>query len=86
MDKLKNNIAVVMVILGLIGSTGAGFTKFARMEAKIEQLSNIQAPDLSSLVSLEKEVAIVQREIKILNLQIQEIKETNKNPLRWLRK
>ena len=34
MDKLKNNIGVIMVILGLIGSTGTFYSKFATMELK----------------------------------------------------
>ena len=38
MDKLKNNIGVIMVILGLIGSTGTFYAKFAKMELIIEQL------------------------------------------------
>ena len=38
MDKLKNNIGVIMVILGLVGSTGTFYSKFAKMELIIEQL------------------------------------------------
>jgi|TARA_R110000796_G_scaffold54970_1_gene128337 hypothetical protein len=99
MDKLKNNIGVIMVILGLIGSTGAFYSKFAKMELTIEQLSTATAPDLSgietngfaimdnttTLTKLEaetkKEIAILQREIQLLNLQIKEIKVSNSNPL-----
>ena len=98
MDKLKNNIGVIMVILGLIGSTGAFYSKFAKMELTIEQLSTATAPDLSgietngfaimdnttTLTKLEaetkKEIAILQREIQLLNLQIKEIK-ADQNPL-----
>ena len=49
MDKLKSNIGVIMVILGLIGSTGTFYSKFATMELKIEQLSNATAPDLTGI-------------------------------------
>ena len=88
-----------MVILGLIGSTGAFYSKFAKMELTIEQLSTATAPDLSgietngfaimdnttTLTKLEaetkKEIAILQREIQLLNLQIKEIKVSNSNPL-----
>ena len=38
MDKLKSNIGVIMVILGLVGSTGTFYSKFAKMELTIEQL------------------------------------------------
>tara|TARA_R110000751_G_scaffold15123_1_gene48850 strand:- start:178 stop:480 length:303 start_codon:yes stop_codon:yes gene_type:complete len=99
MDKLKNNIGVIMVILGLIGSTGTFYSKFAKMELTIEQLSNTTAPDLSGIddnsfalnnidqsittieANLEKEVAILKREIELLNLQINEIKISSSNPL-----
>ena len=87
MDKLKSNIGVIMVILGLIGSTGT-FYKFAKMELTISQLSSATAPDLSGISTNnaaikdnEKEIAILEKEIKLLNLVIKEIKEENKNPL-----
>jgi hypothetical protein len=49
MDKLKSNIGVIMVILGLVGSTGTFYSKFAKMELTIEQLSNTTAPDLTGI-------------------------------------
>ena len=88
MDKLKNNIGVIMVILGLIGSTGTFYAKFAKMELTISQLSSAKAPDLSgietngfAIVDVDKQVAILEKEIQILKLNIAEIKESNKNPL-----
>jgi len=67
MDKLKNNIGVIMVILGLIGSTGTFYSKFATMELKIEQLSNATAPDLTGietnsfgLIDLDKNISILE--------------------------
>lgn len=88
MDKLKANIGVIMVILGLIGSTGTFYSKFAKMELTISQLSSATAPDLSGISTNnaaikdnEKEIAILEKEIKLLNLVIKEIKEENKNPL-----
>ena len=99
MDKLKNNIGVIMVILGLIGSTGTFYSKFATMELTIQNLSSATAPDLSgieqngfgvidneqAIVKLEaetkKEVAILQREIQLLTLQLKELKISSSNPL-----
>ena len=99
MDKLKNNIGVIMVILGLIGSTGTFYSKFAKMELTISNLSSATAPDLSgieeygfgvidndqAIVKLEaetkKEVAILQREIQLLTLQLKELKISSSNPL-----
>jgi len=97
--KIQDNLTNIVVILGLIASIGAGFTKFANMESTIEQLSNATAPDLSGIetngfaildnskdiadikANTEKEIAILQKEIEVLKLEISEIKESNKNPL-----
>ena len=99
MDKLKNNIGVIMVILGLVGSTGTFYAKFAKMELTIEQLT--EASKSVDVVSIEvvKEnsqsistntfsindhqtaIAILEKEVQLLNLQIKEIKVSNSNPL-----
>ena len=85
---IKDNLTNIVVILGLIASIGAGFTKFAKMESTIEQLSTATAPDLSgietngfAIIDQDKEIAIMQKEIDVLKLEIQELKESSKNPL-----
>ena len=47
--KIQDNLTNIVVILGLIASIGAGFTKFAKMESTIEQLSTATAPDISGI-------------------------------------
>ena len=86
--KIQDNLTNIVVVLGLIASIGAGFTKFANMESTIEQLSTATAPDLSgietngfAIIDQDKEIAIMQKEIEVLKLEIQELKESNKNPL-----
>lgn len=88
MDKLKNNIGVIMVILGLIGSTGTFYSKFAKMELTIQQLSTKTAPDLSGIetnglgiTDNATAIAVLEKEVQLLNLQIKEIKVSNSNPL-----
>ena len=88
MDKLKSNIGVIMVILGLIGSTGTFYSKFATMELKIEQLSNATAPDLTGIetnnfavLDLDKNISILEKEIELLKVQLQELKINSSNPL-----
>jgi len=85
---IKDNLTNIVVVLGLVASIGAGFTKFAKMESTIEQLSTATAPDLSgietngfAIIDQDKEIAIMQKEIEVLKLEISEIKESNKNPL-----
>ena len=109
--KIQDNLTNIVVVLGLIASIGAGFTKFANMESTIEQLSNQTAPDLSGIesngfaitdnstdIAVIKEklkthshnndhahdnsdVKILKKEIEVLKLEIQELKEASKNPL-----
>jgi len=60
MDKLKNNIGVIMVILGLIGSTGTFYSKFAKMELTVSQLKdasmNVDVDFMSVVAVLEEKV------------------------------
>ena len=69
--KIQDNLTNIVVILGLIASIGAGFTKFAKMESTIEQLSNQTAPDLSgienngfAILDINKEIALIQKELE----------------------
>jgi len=99
MDKLKSNIGVIMVILGLIGSTGTFYSKFAKMELTVNQLKEAsKSVDVASIEVVQKNsqsistnifsindhetaIKILQKEIQLLNLQIQEIKTNSSNPL-----
>jgi hypothetical protein len=99
MDKLKSNIGVIMVILGLIGSTGTFYSKFAKMELTVNQLKEAsKSVDVASIEVVQKNsqsistnifsindhetaIKILEKEIQLLNLQIQEIKTNSSNPL-----
>ena len=96
---IQKNLTNIVIVIGLISSIGVGFSKFAKLELTIEQLSTATAPDLSGIennsfsindnmqtitqikANLEKEVSILQKEIKLLNLQLEEIKAQSSNPL-----
>ena len=61
MDSIKKNLTNIVVIIGLIGSIGAGFTKFAKMESKIEQLSAETTTDYSAQIAvIEEKIAALQ--------------------------
>ena len=98
MKKPKDNIAVIMVVLGLVGSTGAFYSKFAKMELTIEQLKEAsKSIDVASIDVVKENsqsistntfsindhqtaIAILQKEIQLLDLQIKELK-ADQNPL-----
>ena len=46
---IKKNLTNIVIVIGLVSTIGAGFSKFAKMESSIEQLSNKTAPDLSEI-------------------------------------
>ena len=88
MGKFKDNIAVIMVILGLIGSTGAFYSKFAKMELTIQNLSAATAPDLSgienngfAILDNATEIKILNKELELIKLQLREFKAQSSNPL-----
>ena len=88
-----------MVILGLVGSTGTFYSKFAKMELTIEQLQAASmSVDVASIEVVKENsqsistntlnindhstaIAILEKEIQLLTLQLNEIKISNSNPL-----
>ena len=97
MDKLKNNLTNIVVLIGLIGSIGAGFIKYGEVMTKIDVLENSSKTVDLSIVAVLKEkvkalesvdtkhnhtdIAINKKSIDLLNLVIEEMKEQSKNPL-----
>ena len=91
---IKKNLTNIVVIIGLIGSIGAGFVKYGEVMTKIDVLENKSSKDYSAQIAvLEEKVAaldtehghtkilINEAEIKLLKVQIEEIKVKAKNPL-----
>ena len=75
MGKLKDQLAGVAALIGVLGAIGAGFIKYGEMQ---EQLNSVADLDLKPL---NKEIAILDKTIKVLELEIKEIKASSKNPL-----
>ena len=100
---IKKNLTNIVVIIGLIGSIGAGFIKYGEVMTKINVLENAsKTVDLSIVAVLEEKVKALENvdnshehpvnhghtkilvneaEIKLLKVQIEEIKVSTKNPL-----
>ena len=96
---IKDNLTNIVVVIGLVASIGAGFSKFAKMEEQVNVLRQAsKTMDVISVKVVEKNsenidsniftlndhqtsIAILKREIKLLKLNVAEIKESNKNPL-----
>ena len=94
---IKKNLTNIVVVIGLVGSIGAGFSKFAKMESTIEQLASQTTVDYSAQIAvIEEKVAALEgvdtqhghtkilvneKQIQLLQVQIEEIKVSTSNPL-----
>ena len=94
---IKKNLTNIVVIIGLIGSIGAGFIKYGEVMTKIDVLENASKTidiDYSAQIAVLEEkvtalseqhghtkILINEAEIKLLKVQIEEIKVSTKNPL-----
>ena len=52
---IKKNLTNIVVVIGLVGSIGAGFSKFAKMESTIEQLASQTTVDYSAQIAVIEE-------------------------------
>lgn len=82
MGKIKEQLAGIAALIGVLGAIGAGFIKYGEMQ---EQLSNLGALNLDPLIkeiSVQNvKISVLEKTIQVLELEIQEIKASNKNPL-----
>ena len=92
MDKIKGQLAGVAALLGVIAAIGGGFVKYGEITTKLDALSEQTAPDLTPLAqtigSVNKgvaanstDIAVLQKEIELLKIQLEEIKVSTSNPL-----
>lgn len=96
LDKLKDNITNLIAVIGVVGTIGAGFTVYGTMNEKIAQLESNAAdskpfnPD-PIIVEIGKnkkfmsdnatKIAVLEKTIQVLELEIKELKASSKNPL-----
>jgi cell division protein FtsB len=70
MEKLKNQLAGIAALVGVLGAIGAGFVTYGEMQdqnVKIEKQNN--------------KIAVLEKTIQVLELNIQELKASGRNPL-----
>jgi hypothetical protein len=85
LKNIQQNLTNIVIIIGLVSSIGVGFSKFAKLELTIEQLSTATAPDLSGIdnnsfgindnaQAITENKANLEKEVSILNKEIQLLK------------
>jgi hypothetical protein len=86
---LKDQLAGIAALIAAIVAIGGGFVKYGEITTKLEAISE---PDLTPLAQTignvnagmaenQTNIAVIQKEIELLKLQLEEIKVSTSNPL-----
>ena len=89
---IKDQLAGIAALIAAIVAIGGGFVKYGEITTKLDALSEVSAPDLTPLaaqignaknnISLNStDIAVLEKEIELLKLQLEEIKVNTSNPL-----
>ena len=89
---LKDQLAGVAALVAAIVAIGGGFVKYGEITTKLNALTEQAGPDLTPLaqnignvnegmVENQTNIAVLQKEIELLKLQVEEIKVSTSNPL-----
>ena len=89
---LKDQLAGVAALIAAIVAIGGGFVKYGEITTKLDALSEVSSPDLTPLAQTignvnksvagnQTDIAVLQKEIELLKIQIEEIKVSTSNPL-----
>ena len=89
---LKDQLAGVAALVAAIVAIGGGFVKYGEITTKLNALTEQAGPDLTPLAQTignvnegmaenQTNIAVLQKEIELLKLQIEEIKVSTSNPL-----
>ena len=95
MDKIKNQLAGVAALLGVIAAIGGGFVKYGEIVTKLDALEGASGgKDWSAEIAVLEEkvdslsaehghtkILVNEKEIELLKVQIEEIKVSTSNPL-----
>ena len=91
MDKIKNQLAGVAALLGVIAAIGGGFVKYGEVMTKLDSIETV---DYSAQIAVLEEkvnalsgdhghtkMLVNEKEIQLIKVQIEEIKVKSSNPL-----
>ena len=94
MDKIKNQLAGVAALLGVIAAIGGGFVKYGEITTKLDALESAGGTDWSAQIAVLEEkvnalsvdhghtkILVNEKEIELLKVQIEELKIKSSNPL-----
>lgn len=74
-DKIKNNLKEIIATVAIIGTIGGGFVKYGEIMSKIDSIDPAKAGQI------KQDLAIAQKEIELLKVQMKELRASSSNPL-----
>jgi hypothetical protein len=89
---LKDQLAGIAALVAAIVAIGGGFVKYGEITTKLNALSEVSSPDLTPLaaeigdtkdsISMNQtSIAVLEKEMELLKIQLEEIKVSTSNPL-----
>ena len=89
---IKDQLAGVAALIAAIVAIGGGFVKYGEITTKLDALSEVSSPDLTPLAKTIGDnkqfisnnmtsLAVLEKEIELLKIQMEEIKVSTSNPL-----
>ena len=88
---IKDQLAGIAALIAAIVAIGGGFVKYGEITTKLDALSEVSSPDLTPLAQTignvnksvagnQPDIAVLQKEIELLKIQMEEIKVSTSNP------
>jgi hypothetical protein len=74
-DKIKGNLKEIIATVAIIGTIGGGFIKYGEIMSKIDSIDPAKAGQI------KQDLAITQKEIELLKVQMKELRASSSNPL-----
>jgi len=89
---IKDQLAGIAALIAAIVAIGGGFVKYGEITTKLDALSEVSSTDLTPLAQTignvnkgmstnQTSIAVLQKEIELLKIQMEEIKVSTSNPL-----
>ena len=72
MGKIKDQLAGIAALIAAIVAIGGGFAKYGEITTKLADIESRKTVDIAPI---EKSIAILQKQIEVLELDLQELKE-----------
>ena len=94
MGKLKDQLAGIAALIAAVVAIGGGFTKYGELTTRLNEIEGRSTTDYSAQIAVLEEkvealgtehghtkILVNEKEIELLKVQIEEIKESTSNPL-----